>query len=691
MDLSPTEVDEKLVELQAEPMADPRLFHPQQRAGALESYEVTPESVTWALDRLKADSAPGPSGLSFLHLKLAYRLRKHKFVAAVTPLINDIINGEPYTEILSHSRLVALPKGDSKVRPIAMGESLRRLAGKVLAHDVGLRIIGDGVCEGQFGLGESCGLDCMGDILKAAYAGGAQLCAVDMSNAYGTVSRQHLSEVAQAWAPVLLPYLHTMYAGGKMITPTGLVIPSREGIQQGDPISPLLFTLAMKPVLDQIRGEFQECRMVSYQDDAYLIAPASMPASRVDRFYDRMAEVCGRIGMRVNTAKCMVISAAGSPGAIQRVVNGRAVGIPVGDAHGEARAVDDVFSEMEMATARVVEMVETVGPSAASVALNMIRSCILAMPSAIYRAVSPIRHESRTSRFEQMLSRSVEHILQLRDGLEGKTRRMALDYGDYGLRMPIPSLVWKCAFLGTEHQLHQLLPDRSVHLDEALFTVEGAEEWPRTKDELYEMEAKKPQKQLTKYHRDAWTVQHRPSTPSDFNLDRNAATQALNDSSQRAAPAAGILRQEAALTPIELESKPVGSIFVPIARAHLDVAPFEEWPETCPLCQAQRCTWQHALSCPHTKGTAHTERHNHVRDAVSAVLTDDDVRGRPMARCQAEVALTSRHPRYQQADTEAPRRKVADPHGGRRERRGREPCPRGSLCRLRGQPAPAGG
>ncbi|KAG9391937.1 hypothetical protein J8273_6739 [Carpediemonas membranifera] len=111
MDLSPTEVDEKLVELQAEPMADPRLFHPQQRAGALESYEVTPESVTWALDRLKADSAPGPSGLSFLHLKLAYRLRKHKFVAAVTPLINDIINGEPYTEILSHSRLVALPKG----------------------------------------------------------------------------------------------------------------------------------------------------------------------------------------------------------------------------------------------------------------------------------------------------------------------------------------------------------------------------------------------------------------------------------------------------------------------------------------------------------------------------------------------------------------------------------------------------
>ncbi|KAG9395369.1 hypothetical protein J8273_2935 [Carpediemonas membranifera] len=267
-----------------------------------------------------------------------------------------------------------------------------------------------------------------------------------------------------------------------------------------------------------------------------------MPASRVDRFYDRMAEVCGRIGMRVNTAKCMVISAAGSPGAIQRVVNGRAVGIPVGDAHGEARAVDDVFSEMEMATARVVEMVETVGPSAASVALNMIRSCILAMPSAIYRAVSPIRHESRTSRFEQMLSRSVEHILQLRDGLEDKTRRMALDYGDYGLRMPIPSLVWKCAFLGTEHQLHQLLPDRSVHLDEALFTVEGAEEWPRTKDELYEMEAKKPQKQLTKYHRDAWTVQHRPSTPSDFNLDRNAATQALNDSSQRAAPAAGILR-----------------------------------------------------------------------------------------------------------------------------------------------------
>ncbi|KAG9394423.1 Retrotransposable element SLACS kDa protein [Carpediemonas membranifera] len=213
MTLTPGEIDQKLEEMQATPLHDPQTPALTPHTDALTSFEITFEAVDEALGRMRADSAPGPSGLSFLHLKLAHRLRKGKLVQALLPLVRDIIAGEEYTSILAHARLIALPKGQDRVRPIAMGESLRRLAAKVLASAVSARLRDDGVCPEQYGLGESCGLDIMTNKIAEAYESGHKVCAVDMSNAYGTVSRAHLHAVLQAYAPAALPYFTTMYRG----------------------------------------------------------------------------------------------------------------------------------------------------------------------------------------------------------------------------------------------------------------------------------------------------------------------------------------------------------------------------------------------------------------------------------------------------------------------------------------------
>eukprot|EP00439_Symbiodinium_sp_Y106_P052566 s4152_g7.t1 len=104
--------------------------------------EVVPDAVARALRSFPADTAPGPSGLRIQHLREAgppgdnLALMDHQ--AAVVSLL---ARGQACPEAapaLAGAGLVAVPKPKGGVRPIAIGEVLRRLTGKCLmaaVHD----------------------------------------------------------------------------------------------------------------------------------------------------------------------------------------------------------------------------------------------------------------------------------------------------------------------------------------------------------------------------------------------------------------------------------------------------------------------------------------------------------------------------------------------------------------------------
>ena len=100
--------------------------------------ELSSEAVIGALKTFPRASAPGPSGLRADHIKETLATAHGDEVTAhLVGLCQLLAKGEapavvaPY---LGGARLHALPKKNGGVRPIAVGETIRRLVGKVLCH-----------------------------------------------------------------------------------------------------------------------------------------------------------------------------------------------------------------------------------------------------------------------------------------------------------------------------------------------------------------------------------------------------------------------------------------------------------------------------------------------------------------------------------------------------------------------------
>lgn len=98
--------------------------------------EVAPDLVARCLRAFPADTAPVPSGLRVQHLKdAAVAGSQDAFFSHLAAAVALLAQGRApdfVVPVLAGAGLVALPKPKGGVRPIAVGEILRRLTGKCL-------------------------------------------------------------------------------------------------------------------------------------------------------------------------------------------------------------------------------------------------------------------------------------------------------------------------------------------------------------------------------------------------------------------------------------------------------------------------------------------------------------------------------------------------------------------------------
>ena len=100
---------------------------------------------------------------------------------------------------------------------------------------------------------------------------GNVLLKLDFSNAFNTLRRDKMLSAVKDVAPDLFRFVYSAYARPSSLYCGNHVISSAEGVQQGDPLGPLLFCLTIHPIVSRLKSCFTV--YMFYLDDGSLGGP----------------------------------------------------------------------------------------------------------------------------------------------------------------------------------------------------------------------------------------------------------------------------------------------------------------------------------------------------------------------------------------------------------------------------------
>lgn len=229
-------------------------------------------------------------------------------------LLNKMLAGDlpdGLAKILASGQLTALSKPNGGVRPIVTRSTWIRLLSKViLLKEQGT--LGSDLAPLQAGVGMPGGSEFVihscRELLRQ-HPDWAVL-SVDLHNAYGTVSRQMIRNQLAKLNPegLTFKYFERFCAGRFEITAQGMPsIAAAEGVIQGDPLSPLLFALALQPALlttqSALRSQHSDAAIFAYLDDVVIVGPPAL----LESAFNVYKQAVMKIGMKVNQTKSKLL------------------------------------------------------------------------------------------------------------------------------------------------------------------------------------------------------------------------------------------------------------------------------------------------------------------------------------------------------------------------------------------------
>ena len=240
-----------------------------------------PEHINFNVDQIMnsfpKSTAAGPSGLRIDHIKEALSLDKNPnsdFSNLLKNFINYLISGSVPSQLkyyIGGARLIALEKPNKDLRPIAIGESFRRIASKVMCQAC-QSDIQDYFSNIQHG-NQKRGCETIVHKIKSEIESLKNWCLlkVDITNAFNSVKRKTFLDQMSKVFPKAYNWSKWLYEEKTPLQFAKYIIWSETGVQQGDPLGPLLFCAAIRPILEQIHRECGLDINAWYMDDGNLL------------------------------------------------------------------------------------------------------------------------------------------------------------------------------------------------------------------------------------------------------------------------------------------------------------------------------------------------------------------------------------------------------------------------------------
>ena len=437
------------------------------RSSFPEGFEISRDDglVLDVLRSFKKGTASGRSGWGVNHLLecCSHQTGVSDVEKHLTAFVNLFLSGkalQSFAPFMSSATLVPLLKKDGRIRPVAVGEIFRRLVSKCCVKGFADQAARQ-LCPLQVGVGVPNGAECLLHTFNrfirdpALCDDDTAMVFVDFENAFNRVSRQAMLEEVVVHLPRFYGWVQYSYGVGAKLFAGSDLIEATSGVQQGDPLGPLLFAMVLQPLLKRIRSGFSLVTG-AYLDDLTLAGPSRQVAEALQWL---RREGPSR-GLRINIAKTIVWSPLGrdltSHGLFRGYVYSRHDGVELlgGAVSKSAAFISTVVSK------RVDKCIESLHRMLAledpQLCLMLLRACE-GMPKLMYcwRTVLPEFLTVASTRFTAEITEALRAIT-VADGphLGGFQVRLAtlpVSMGGLGIYLPadITNFAYAASFLSS--------------------------------------------------------------------------------------------------------------------------------------------------------------------------------------------------------------------------------------------------